>query len=573
MPAQKDISRVCVKKDATIQDVLVVLARNKPADSGIPAGIVLVVGTNKKLLGIATAGDVNRAIADGMSLSKPISSIMNSKPFVVEGEVSAQEIIRRVVNETRERGWHKGRLDKIIVVDKARKVVDLLSIYDLWQASDIRLKRIGVVGLGYVGLTLGLTLSDLGFDVRGFDVNEKVKKLVKAKKAPFFEIGLPELLKEHVGKRFKIATSYKEDICDVYFIAVGTPLGKNKKPDLSALSAVAEGIGEVLKSGDLVILRSTVPIGTTRGPVTKMLEKKSGLVAGEDFFVAFAPERTVEGKALEELRTLPQVIGGINRASANLASDIFNLMTHTIHVVDSLEEAEVVKLINNTYRDVTFAFANEVSIICQKWNIDTNTVIDAANAGYPRSNVPKPSPGVGGYCLDKDPYIFMEGGRAKNYTASLFKHAREVNVEILNVVAGRIISHLESTCGKKKDPKVFILGYAFKGKPATSDLRGSPTITLTRILKDAGYNNIWGFDPVVESSEIKKLGVKAVDDMKKGFKGADAVIIMNNHEELASQKLQVMLRDCNPDAMFFDTWALHNKDDIAKIDGISYHRL
>ena len=576
MESKKDIGAVCVAKDATLQDVLMVIGRNRSAASGIPAGIALVVDKGRKLLGIVTSGDLTRAMVAGRALTEPVSAIMNTKPFVIEGKASAQEIIRRVVNETREHGWPKGRLDKIIMVDEQHRVTDLLSIHDLWQASDIRLKKVGVVGLGYVGLTLALTLADLGFEVRGFDINEKVRKLVAAKKAPFFELGLPELLAEHVGKHFKVASSFADERCDVYFIAVGTPVGegKRKKPDLSALQAVAESIGEVLKQGDLVVLRSTVPIGTTRDVVTPILEKHSALTAGEDFFIAFAPERTVEGKALEELRTLPQVIGGINRMGANLASDIFNLMTHTIHIVDSLEEAEVVKLINNTYRDVTFAFANEVSLICQRWGIDTNTVVNAANAGYPRSSVPKPSPGVGGYCLDKDPYIFMEGGRAKKYAAKLFEHARAVNTRILEMVAERVVEHL-ATFGtrQKKDHKIFILGFAFKGKPATSDLRGSPTIALTKMLQKAGYKNIWGFDPVVASTELTGLGVHTVSDMKAGFKGAHAVIIMNNHEDLASPRIQVLLKECAPGAMFFDTWALHGKDDIAKIDGISYHRL
>lgn len=574
MAAAKDLSPACVAPRATLRQTLAALAKNKPAVSGLPAGIALVVDSRQQLLGIATAGDMTRAIAAGTSLEAPIKEVMNAKPFVIRGHRSAQEIIRTIAEETRARGWHKGRLDKIIIVDERGRVIDLLSIYDLWQASDVRLKKVAVIGLGYVGLTLGLTLADLGFEVRGFDINEKVKKLVRSKKTPFFELGLPELLAEHAGERFKIGESYAKEKCDAYFIAVGTPLGAGKRPDLSALQAVAREVGKVLKQGDLVVLRSTVPIGTTRGPVRETLEKVSGLVAGEDFFLAFAPERTVEGKALEELRTLPQVIGGVNRQSANLAADIFSLMTHTIHIVDTLDEAEVVKLINNTYRDVTFAFANEVSLICQRWGIDTNTVIHAANAGYPRSTVPKPSPGVGGYCLDKDPFIFMEGARAKKYPARLFAHAREVNARILEAVGERVFAHLKAECSVAgKRAKIFILGYAFKGKPATSDLRGSPTVALTRALQKAGYKNIWGFDPVVPVAEIKKLGVKTVRDMRDGFKGAHAVIIMNNHDDLASPRLQVLLKECAPNAMFFDTWALHSKDEVAKIGGISYHRL
>ena len=167
----------------------------------------------------------------------------------------------------------------------------------------------------------------------------------------------------------------------------------------------------------------------------------------------------------------------------------------------------------------------------------------------------------------------MAGGRAKKYTARLFEHARTVNTKILEMVAERIVEHLATFGKRDKKHKIFILGFAFKGKPATSDLRGSPTIALTDMLQKAGYKNIWGFDPVVAAAELKGLGVHTVSDMKVGFKGAHAVIIMNNHEELASPRIQVLLKDCVQGAMFFDTWALHSKDDIAKIDGISYHRL
>ncbi len=573
MPQKKDISTICIDRTTSIGEALKVMALNKPSITNVPAGIVLITDTKRKLQGIATSGDINRAIVDGVSLDEKIETIMNPKPFVVVGDLPAHEIVRLVVNKTREEGWHKDRLEKIVIVDRNHRVTDLVHLYDIWQGSDTRLRRIGVVGLGFVGLTLGLTLADLGFDVCGFDLNEKLKKQVRRKQTPFHEVGLEELLKQHVGKRFQVADSFKSHPCDVYFIAVGTPLGKNKKPNLAHLTSAAASVGKVLKYGDLVVLRSTVPIGTTRNVVLPLLEKESGLKAGDDFFLGFAPERTVEGKALEELKTLPQVIGGINRASSNMAADIFNMMTRTIHIVDTLEEAEVVKLINNTYRDVSFAFANEVALICQRWGIDTNKVISAANAGYARSSVPKPSPGVGGYCLDKDPYIFMQGGRDKNYEPALFRYAREVNDRILKSVADYIVDHLCVTCEKKKAPKILILGFAFKGKPATSDMRGSTSVALVGMLRKEGFKNIHGFDPVVPNTEIRSVRVQPVADMKAGFRGADCVIIMNNHSHFEELEIQKYLKLCSKGALFFDTWALHQPEEVAKVPGILYKRL
>lgn len=569
MSKKKDISPICVLPSATLQEALGVIAHNRPIETGIPAGIVLVVDKTQKLLGLATSGDILRSIAKGTSLSQKVSTVMNKDPFVIVGLVPAQEIIRQVVKKTREEGWHKDRLEKVVVVDRSRRVMDVIDLYDIWQGSDVRLRRVGVVGLGYVGLTLGITLADVGFEVYGFDTSAAVRKTIKGKKPHFLEIGLPELLREHVGKRFFVTDSFKDKACEAYIIAVGTPLDAHKKPDFAHLHAAATTVGKVLKQGDVVVLRSTVPMGTTRNIVTPLLEKASGLVAGDDFYIAFAPERTVEGKALEELRTLPQIIGGINRASANIVADMFNLMTPTTHVTDSLEEAEIIKLINNTYRDVSFAFANEVALVCQKWGIDTTKVIETANAGYPRSSVPKPSPGVGGYCLDKDPYIFMDGAREKNYEPALFHHARQVNIRILDEVANHIVEHVAP---KGKKAKIFILGFAFKGRPATSDLRGSTTLGLLQRLRAAGYGNIHGFDAVVSNKELRTHKVKPAS-IERGFAKADAVVIMNNHESHGKIDITKLLRSTNKGALFYDTWAMLTPSEVAKVPHVRHRRL
>ena len=567
------LEEICVSSETSLKTILKKLAENKSDKDFLPAGIILVIDIDYKLLGIATDGDIRRAIAGGAGLSTPVSKIMNTRPFLVEGSKSNTEILSLAVEKLRRENWHRDRLNKIIVVGKDKRLLDLVSFYDLWRRSDSRFKQIGVLGLGYVGLTLALTLADLGFKVRGFDINLAVRKSLAAGKPHFYEEGLSQILKDNSNKNFKIADNFNRDNnCDVYFIAVGTPLDKNKKPNLQYLKNAAEKVAKVLKTGDAVILRSTVPVGTTRSVVAPILEKYSGLKSGEGFFLAFAPERTVEGKALEELRTLPQVIGGINRVSGDFAANIFGHMTHSTVLVDSLEEAEVVKLINNTYRDVVFSFSNELSLICHRLGINTHRVIEAANRGYERSNVPLPSPGVGGACLEKDPFIFIESAKVGNYQPLLLQNARIVSNLMIDFLADEITGFLKNKKSEIKNPKILILGFAFKGRPVTSDVRGSTTLILVKKLQKQ-FKSIYGFDPAVRRLDITDHKVKYVADIKKGFENADAVVVMNNNLDFEELDIRALLKSANKPVLLFDTWGLYKKEEVEKVAGVEYRRL
>lgn len=571
MKNNKDISKIFVRPEESVKIALQRLAANKPGKTLIPQGIILVVGKDGKLTGVATDGDIRRALSRGISLESPIVRIMNKDPFVIEGAKSNTEILALVADKNRKEQWRDNRLNKIIVVDKNRRVVDLISFYDLWQRSNTRFKQIGVVGLGYVGLTLALTLADVGFQVRGFDINKKVCADLAKGKPTFFEEGIRQILKDNLNKNFKVIDNFSgNDNCDIYFVAVGTPLSSSKTPNLAYLKDASVRIGRVLKGGDAVILRSTVPVRTTRDFVIPTLEKQSGLKAGKDFFVAFAPERTIEGKALRELRTLPQVIGGLDKSSADLAASIFNNLTHSVVLVDSLEEAEVVKLINNTYRDVHFAFANELSLACHQLGIDTHRVIEAANRGYERSNVPLPSPGVGGACLEKDPFILLHSVKSKEN--SLVRHARMVSDKMVDFVADITVNFLKEHKPDLKSPKVLILGFAFKGRPVTSDTRGSTTIPLIQKLQKA-TKNIYGYDPAVKRSDITDLKVKYVSDLEKGFADADAVIVMNNNPAFEELNIRGLLAQANKPCFLFDTWGLYEKDEVTKVRHARYKRL
>lgn len=573
----KNLSKILIGPEESVKAALKKLADNDSNATSLPAGMILVVEKNGRLAGIATDGDIRRSLSRGVTLQSPISKIMNRNPFAVESGKSNAEILAFISGQSHLENWHKNRLanrlNKIIIVDKEKRPVDLVSFYDLWHRSDVRLKQIGVLGLGYVGLTLALTLADLGFTVKGFDINAAVRESLKKGRPHFYENGIGQMLKDCLNKKFEVAANFTgKNQCDIYFIAVGTPLGKSKKPDLKYLRSAAEKVGKVLKCGDLVILRSTVPIGTTRNFVVPILEKTSSLKAGDGFLVAFAPERTIEGKALEELRSLPQVIGGLNKASVDLTAALFNNLTHSTVLVDSLEEAEVVKLVNNTYRDVTFSFANELALICHRFGIDTRRIIEAANRGYGRSNVPLPSPGVGGACLEKDPFIFSESAKSKNYEPLLPTNSRKISDLMVDFVSQNVVEFLREHKPGVKNPKVLVLGFAFKGRPVTSDMRGSTTVPLIKKIQKI-TKNIHGFDPAVQRSEIVGLKVRPVSDLKKGFAGADAVVIMNNNPAFENLRIRPLLSLANKPCFLFDAWGLYEKDEVAKVRHARYKRL
>ena len=230
-----------------------------------------------------------------------------------------------------------------------------------------------VLGLGYVGLTLATVLSDVGFNIYGVDKNEQVIDSLRIGKSHFYEKGLEELLSKLLISTNppKFDCKIENQIASIYIITVGTPIIKSSsEPNLDYVINASVDIGNILKKGDLVILRSTVPVGTTRNIVLPILEKISGLKINKDFDLAFCPERTVEGKALTELKELPQIIGGFNEKSIQRASDFFNKFTNEVINVGELESAEMIKILNNTFRDIIFAYSNQMALLCQELNLN-----------------------------------------------------------------------------------------------------------------------------------------------------------------------------------------------------------
>lgn len=566
------IRHICIYPGTSLFEVLKV--HSDAVKHQLPAGIALVVDENDMLVGTVTDGDVRRAILkigaiDGVTAS----DAMTRNPIVFPEMFSFKDILEGLPGELKKRHRRANRfLSKIILVNEAGNPVDVLDYHQLWEQRVASHRHVVVIGLGYVGITLALVLAERGFLVTGVDVNPNVVDGLNRKQSHVHEIGLEELLREQVGRNFSASTDVPAD-GDVFIIAVGTPVqdsteNQHPSPTMEYLKAATVAVGERLSRGNLVVLRSTVPPGTTREFVMPLLEEISGLRCGPDFHLSFAPERTIEGNAINELYSLPQVIGGINEDSVEATTALFRDVTKNIIKVESLEAAEMVKLINNCYRDLIFAFANELTQIGSAYNLDLVEVIRAANQGYPRDTVPLPSPGVGGPCLTKDPYILMHAARTRGQNAVLSMQGRMVNESMHSFVADSVINELQR-CGKNPlECSILVCGLAFKGSPETTDLRGSSSVDIGQTLVPQ-VGQVYAHDPVVSPEEIEAAGFTPVA-IPESFGTMDAVLFLNNHRSYRQLDVFEMVRSLRSPAIVYDGWHLFRPEDVTSIPGAIY---
>lgn len=553
MKITRDAERLCLEGEATIRDALATI-------NATGERTCFLVNTDRVLLRVVTDGDIRRALLAGSSIDAPLSEVHDRDPIVVREGGNLEDA----------RSYFGKRIGIAPLVDTGNHVTGVVRTHDLAPFIDIKSRNVLVLGLGYVGLTLGLVLADNGFLVHGYDVNQKLIDKLNRKELPFFEKGMVNFLAEHVGGNFKPSISLENVSADIYIITVGTPVDpQSKQPNTESIRAASTTIGRMLKPNDLVILRSTVPLGLTREFVLPILEQESGLKGGEDFLLAFCPERTAEGRALEELRKLPQIVGGIDTRSTELASRLFNENTHTVIDVGSLEAAEMCKLLDNTYRDTVFAYANTMAQLCEKAGLNMFELVEKVNIGYNRNAIPLPSPGVGGPCLSKDPYILKTAFQRYGLDCDVILAARKINETAPRAICNRATELLSGVGKSLKDAKVLIVGFAFKGEPETSDLRDSTTLWFLDELKRRGTTRIYGADPVVTAAEIEALGVTACS-ISDGFKGADAVFFMNNHRSYVNLPLIDLIGTLAKPAVFFDGWQVFSPNDLRKHAGVLY---
>ena len=565
-----DIKRLFVNRDYTIAKALELI--NKAPHYNLPSGIAIVVDDSNSLLGVITDGDIRRALLHGSNLDDKINSIMNTNPITLNNNLSSQEksvMLNKKLKELYKNKAHKTNIKNILILDDKNQVIDIIDHSDVINKNN--LKSISVIGLGYVGLTLAVSLADVGFKVIGIDSDKDIIEKLNDGLPHIHEVGLDSLLKFHLGKNLIIQSNSESVSADIHILCVQTPIDDNNEPITQYLEKATEYIAKNISKNDLVIVRSTVPIGTTRNIIMPILKNISGLSPGQDFNLACAPERTVAGQALKEIRELPQIVAGLDSFSSDLATSIFKKLTHTIVNVEHLEDAELIKLMDNTFRDLTFAYSNQIAQIADKYDLDTSKIIQAANEGYSRNRIPKPSPGVGGVCLKKDPYLLISSSKKKGYIPKLTETARYINENMSSYIISKIERFSKISGKDLSQMKIFVIGFAFKGNPETSDTRQSSTLDVTNNLSKL-TKNIFGYDPVLNQNDLLQFNVIPVD-LETGFKDADCILIMNNHVSYSNFDIYNLLSKTNKPSLFFDGWGIFGKKMIQKIDHISYETI
>ena len=380
----------------------------------------------------------------------------------------------------------------------------------------MKFQKICVLGLGYIGLPTASTIATRGVKVVGVDVNPLVVNSLQNGHVHLYEPGLQELVDEAL-KSGNLVVSSQPEPADAFEIAVPTPFFDDKRADMTFVSSAAEAIVPHLRPGNLVLLESTSPPRTTVDLVVPILEK-SGLKAGKDFFVAYSPERVLPGQILRELVENTRVVGGITPASAQAARDFYAIFVKGEIVQTDATTAEMVKLMENTYRDVNIAIANEFARLADRFGVDVWEAISLANR-HPRVKILRPGPGVGGHCISVDPWFLVE---AAPDLVNVIRAARQVNDSQPPFAAALVQRALGSLQGKR----VAALGLAFK--PDVDDLRESPAIEVVHLLLKAGAQ-VSVYEPFKTDFTIP--GAQTAATLPEAVADVDALLLLVGHSQ------------------------------------------
>ena len=388
-----------------------------------------------------------------------------------------------------------------------------------------RQARVGVIGLGYVGLPLAVEFAKQGFDVTGFDVDASKTDEINAGRSYILDVKTDEV-KACVDAGCLRATTDMSHLkeMDAIDICVPTPLRKTKDPDLSYVIQAVDSVKVNLRRGQLVILESTTYPGTTDEIVQPALEE-NGLKAGTDFYLAFSPERVDPGNPAFGTRAIPKVVGGFDRQSTELASELYGSIIDTVVPVSSTQVAEMVKLLENTFRAVNIGLVNEVALMAHRMNIDVWEVIDAAST-KPFGFMPfYPGPGLGGHCIPIDPFYLSWKARQNGFECRFIELAGHVNASMPAYVVERIGEALNTAKKAINGSRIHLFGVAYKRD--VSDMRESPALDILELLSRRGATLSYT-DPFVPTLQHGDIDLCSVPEDKTG-QGIDCAVICTNH--------------------------------------------
>jgi UDP-N-acetyl-D-glucosamine dehydrogenase len=384
----------------------------------------------------------------------------------------------------------------------------------------------GIVGLGYVGLPLVMELVRAGFRVLGFDVNQGMVDRLNRGESHIQDVPDEAVARAVKSGKFSATTDLsrlKEP--DAISICVPTPLSKTKDPDVSYVLAATDSVKKTLRRGQLVILESTTYPGTTRELMLPALEG-TGLKVGEDFFLAFSPERVDPGNPKWNTRNTPKIVGGITEACRAVAMALYQPAIDTLVSVSSPEAAELVKILENTFRSVNIGLVNEMAIVCDKLGVDVWEVIDAAATkpfGFMKFT---PGPGVGGHCIPLDPHYLAWKMRTLNYRTRFIELAGEINAEMPEYWVAQVVDRLNEQGKAARGSGVLVLGVAYKKD--IDDIRESPAIDVIRLLQQRGASVTY-HDPHVSRMKEDTIDLASVPLTPETLRAADCVVIVTDH--------------------------------------------
>ncbi len=385
-------------------------------------------------------------------------------------------------------------------------------------------KSICVVGLGYIGLPTAALFAKSGIQVHGYDINANTVKTINEGQAHIQEVDLDGLIQGVISNGLLKAAT-KPVSADVYLISVPTPFKENHKPDLTYIKNAIRDIAPLVKEGDLIILESTIPPGTTKEMCHWLEEKRPDLKkaggVGIAYHAAHCPERVLPGRILIELVQNDRIIGGITNQCAEKARSLYEIVVRGECFLTNSQTAELAKLSENAFRDINIAYANELSLIASQLDIDVKELIHLANK-HPRVNILNPGPGVGGHCIAVDPWFIVD---AAPENSPLIQTARVVN----DGMPQKIIQKIENAAAKFKKPQIACLGLAFKAD--IDDLRSSPALTITKSLASKNDFEILVVEPNINElpSNLSSIENVTLTSLKQALKTADVIALLVDH--------------------------------------------
>jgi UDP-N-acetyl-D-glucosamine dehydrogenase len=384
--------------------------------------------------------------------------------------------------------------------------------------------RVGIIGLGYVGLPLAVAFAEAGHEVLGVDVDQRRVAEIDEGRSSVEDVADERLAA--IRPLLRVTPHYNElGGCDAVVICVPTPLANQREPDLSYVVDAGRSLARVMREGQLVVLESTTYPGTTRDRLRPILEE-SGLAAGRDFALAFSPERIDPGRTDYTIRNTPKVVGGLTDECTARAVELYEIVCDRVIPISTPEAAELVKLLENIFRSVNIALVNELAILCDRMGINIWEVVDAASTkpyGFMRF---EPGPGMGGHCLPVDPFYLAFKAREYDFSAEFIELAGKVNQHQPHYCVDRIVRALNDAGKPARDSQVLLIGASYKA--GVGDLREAPAIKIGQLLRELGAEVSY-HDPHV--AEVPQLDLRSAD-LLEGLGACDVACVVTAHPEV-----------------------------------------